>query len=185
MGKFGGEQRNSCPRIVPSPTCPIGKYRLLQRFALVIRLRFKVYVTRTPLMAEAVDQVQHDFWRPPLATVGAGTARERTSTCHCGSEFLVSSLYCHACGAIRPGTNDRLLEVPGLAELNSLGERLGLNTPAVVAFLAGALCVVGALSVSLFFSVRTVLDWQAIQLWRIEWLVAAVAAFVAGLLLKK
>jgi hypothetical protein len=35
------------------------------------------------------------------------------------------------------------------------------------------------------FSARTTLDWQAIQLWRIEWLVAAVAAFVAGCLFKK
>jgi hypothetical protein len=77
------------------------------------------------------------------------------------------------------------MELPGVAELTSLGVRLGLTTPAVVAFLIGAFCILGALSVSLFFSVRTVLDWQAIQLWRIEWLLAAVAAFVAGLLLKK
>jgi hypothetical protein len=73
----------------------------------------------------------------------------------------------------------------GFAELASLGERLGLTTPAVIAFLVGLLCVVGALAVSVFFSVRTVLDWQAIQLWRIEWLLASVAAFVAGCLLKK
>jgi hypothetical protein len=77
------------------------------------------------------------------------------------------------------------LDVPGLAEISALGKRLGLTTPAVVAFLVGALCLVGALAVSVFFSVRTVLDWQAIQLWRIEWLLASIAAFVAGLLLKK
>ena len=57
--------------------------------------------------------------------------------------------------------------------------------PATIAFLLGVLCVVGALAVSLFFSARTALDWQAIQLWRIEWLIAAIAAFVAGCLLKK
>jgi hypothetical protein len=44
---------------------------------------------------------------------------------------------------------------------------------------------VGALAVSVFFSVRTALDWQAIQLWRIEWLLAAIASFLAGCLLKK
>ena len=100
--------------------------------------------------------------------------------------FLVSSLYCHACGASRPDLNSaHTLEVPGLAELVSLGERLGLTTPAVVSFLLGVFCVVGALGVSVFFSARTVLDWQAIQLWRIEWLLGAVAAFVAGCLLKK
>jgi hypothetical protein len=136
-------------------------------------------------MAEVADQA-HEFWRPPVAAVSGA---ERSSTCRrCGTEFIVSSLYCHTCGAGRPDQSARGaqgLEIPGLAELSSLGERLGLNTPAVVAFLAGALCVVGALTVGLFFSARTVLDWQAIQLWRIEWLLAAIAGFLAGCLLKK
>ena len=57
--------------------------------------------------------------------------------------------------------------------------------PALIAFLVGVLCVLGAVAVSAFFSARTALDWQAIQLWRIEWLLAAVAAFVAGCVLKK
>ena len=112
---------------------------------------------------------------------------DRSATCECGTEYIVSSLYCHACGARRPDlvSAARTLEIPGLAELAALGERLGLTTPTLVAFLLGVLCMVGALAVSVFFSVRTALDWQAIQLWRIEWLVAAVAAFTAGCLLKK
>jgi hypothetical protein len=77
------------------------------------------------------------------------------------------------------------MDVPGLAELTALGDHLGLTVPAAAAFVMGALCLIGALAVSIFFSARTALDWQAIQLWRIEWLVAAVAAFVAGCLLKK
>jgi cytosine/uracil/thiamine/allantoin permease len=44
---------------------------------------------------------------------------------------------------------------------------------------------VGALAVGVVFSARTLLDWQAIQIWRIEWLLGAVAAFLAGCLLKK
>ena len=111
---------------------------------------------------------------------------ERSATCRCGTEFIVSSLYCHACGTSRPELKaTRSLEIPGLAELASLGKRLGLTTPAAIAFLVGVICVVGALAVSVFFSARTLLDWQAIQLWRIEWLLAAVAAFAAGCLLKK
>jgi hypothetical protein len=77
------------------------------------------------------------------------------------------------------------MEIPGLAELGRLGQRLGLATPVVIAFLVGGLCVLGALTVGLFFGARTVLDWQAIQLWRIEWLLAAIAAFGAGCVLKK
>ena len=122
-------------------------------------------------------------------SASAAVARpERSATCGCGTEFIVSSLYCHACGASRPDLAvgiARTLEIPGRAELASLGERLGLTTPAVIAFLLGLACMVGALAVSVFFSARTVLDWQAIQMWRIEWLLAAVAAFAAGCLLKK
>jgi hypothetical protein len=69
--------------------------------------------------------------------------------------------------------------------LKPLAQRLGLTIPAVVAFLAGIVCVAGALLVSMVFTARTALDWQAIQMWRIEWLLAAIAAFVGGCLLKK
>lgn len=143
-------------------------------------------------MAEAVDQARQEFWRPPMPASEAVAHRdpngERRATCRCGTEFLVSALYCHACGTSRPEPGSRIarrLEIPGLAELAAFGERLGLMTPTLIAFLLGVLCVVGALAVSVFFSARTLLDWQAIQLWRIEWLLAAVAAFLAGCLLKK
>jgi hypothetical protein len=134
-------------------------------------------------MAEVVDQAQHEFWRAPA--MASAVAVARSSTCRCGTEFIVSSQYCHACGANRPELTAQSLEIPGLAELSALRERLGLTTPAIVAFLIGLGCIVGALAVSVFFSARTVLDWQAIQLWRIEWLLASIAAFIAGCLLKK
>jgi hypothetical protein len=137
-------------------------------------------------MAEVVDQAQHDFWRAPNPASAVVASPERSSTCRCGTEFIVSSLYCHSCGARRPGLGGgRTLALPALSELAALVEPLGLTTPAVIAFVVGVLCIVGALAVSIFFSARTLLDWQAIQLWRIEWLLAAVAAFVAGCLLKK
>lgn len=138
-------------------------------------------------MAEAANQPQHEFWRPPMLGAETVIKLQRTTVCRqCGTEFIVSSVYCHSCGVKRPAlTAEPYLAIPGLAELSALGERLGLTTPAVAAFLLGAMCLVGALAVSVCFSARTTLDWQAIQLWRIEWLVAAVAAFVAGCLFKK
>src|SRR5271170_4256848 len=118
-------------------------------------------------MAEAADQAQHDFWRPPVSASKAVASPERSAACRrCGSEFIVSSVYCHACGAKRPDLNAaRTFEIPGRAELASLAERLGLTMPAVIAFLLGIFCVVGAVAVSVIFSPRTALDWQAIQLW--------------------
>jgi hypothetical protein len=44
--------------------------------------------------------------------------------------------------------------------------------------------VAGALLVGLL-TAKTFVDWQAIQFYRAEWLLAATASFVAGILLKK
>lgn len=62
--------------------------------------------------------------------------------------------------------------------------RIGLPTASLIAFVLGLVCVAGALLVGLL-TAKTLIDWQAIQMYRIEWLLAATAAFVAGILLKK
>jgi len=62
---------------------------------------------------------------------------------------------------------------------------VGLPTASLVAFMIGIGCVAGALGVSLFYSASNLAEFQAIQMWRIEWLLAATASFVAGILLKK
>jgi hypothetical protein len=141
-------------------------------------------------MGEVANQVQHEFWRPPMksAASDAAASHEFMDTCRrCGTEFIVSSRFCHACGATRPELNaaSSLMNLPGLAEFASLGERLGLTPASLMAFLAGIVCIVGALAVGVVFSARTLVDWQAVQIWRIEWLLGAIAAFVAGRLLKK
>ena len=62
---------------------------------------------------------------------------------------------------------------------------VGLPTAALVAFMIGLGCVAGALGVGFFYRASNLAEFQAIQMWRIEWLLAATAAFVAGILLKK
>jgi hypothetical protein len=61
---------------------------------------------------------------------------------------------------------------------------VGLPTAALIAFMIGLGCVAGAIGVSLFYKASTLAEFQAIQMWRIEWLLAATASFVAGILLK-
>jgi len=61
---------------------------------------------------------------------------------------------------------------------------IGLSTGSLIAFVIGVGCVVGAVLVGLL-TAKTLVDWQAIQFYRAEWLLAATAAFVAGILLKK
>jgi len=65
-------------------------------------------------------------------------------------------------------------------------QSLGLNTASLVAFGLGTFCILATLMVAIVYSdVKSFSDWQAIQLWRIEWLVAAAVAFIAGILLMK
>lgn len=61
---------------------------------------------------------------------------------------------------------------------------VGLPTASLIAFFIGLGCVVGAVGVSLFYRASNLAEFQAIQMWRIEWLLAATASFVAGILLK-
>jgi len=62
---------------------------------------------------------------------------------------------------------------------------VGLPTAALIAFMIGLGCVAGALGVSFFYKPSNLAEFQAIQMWRIEWLLAATASFVVGILLKK
>lgn len=61
---------------------------------------------------------------------------------------------------------------------------VGLPTASLVAFFIGLGCVAGALCVSFFYRASNLAEFQAIQMWRMEWLLAATASFVAGILLK-
>jgi len=60
----------------------------------------------------------------------------------------------------------------------------GLCTLSLIAFVLGLGCIAGALLVGLL-TAKTLVEWQAIQYYRAEWLLAATASFVAGILLKK
>ena len=99
---------------------------------------------------------------------------------------MVGSRFCHSCGTQRAESSaNEVVEIPVVTEFTALGHRLGLATPSLIAFVFGAICLIAALSVGFLFTAHTTLDWQAIQMWRIEWLLAAIAGFAAGLLLKK
>ena len=67
---------------------------------------------------------------------------------------------------------------------HEIKSRVGLSTASFVAFVIGMACVAGALLVGLL-TAKTLVEWQAIQMYRVEWLLAATASFVLAILLKK
>ena len=80
------------------------------------------------------------------------------------------------------------IEVPSwlrYLHFHEIKRTIGLPMPSLIAFIIGLGCVLGMLGVSLFYRASTLAEFQAIQMWRIEWLLAAIASFVAGMLLKR
>jgi hypothetical protein len=134
---------------------------------------------------------------------------------HCGSEFMIAARFCHACGAKRPAEANKKSDAVAFAGLwaeqvewakstvrswsrnipfpnwlrylhfHEIKRWVGLPTASLIAFIIGLGCVGGMLGVSLFFRASNLAEFQAIQMWRIEWLLGATASFVAALLLKK
>jgi len=138
-------------------------------------------------MADIVHNVQQEYWhRPAHATTAAASPLRGQLTCEqCSTEFIMGSRYCHVCGAEREplvGGSTPWFEVLEFARVR---DALGLSTASLVAFIIGIGCVLAAIATGIVFNASTVLDWQAVQAWRIEWLLAATASFLAGILLKK
>ena len=108
----------------------------------------------------------------------------------CGNEFVVGARYCHVCGETR-GALARSSSGAGryLRPFGnffaSLKQAFGLPTVSLVAFVVGLGCIFAAVFIGVFYTAATVLDWQAVQVWRLEWLLGAVVAFIAAILLKK
>jgi len=72
----------------------------------------------------------------------------------------------------------------GYLHFHEIKSWIGLSTASLIAFVIGIGCLAGALLVGLL-TAKNFVDWQAIQFYRVEWLLAATASFVAGILLKK
>jgi len=108
----------------------------------------------------------------------------RRDLCHkCGVEFVVDSPYCRMCGKARddaPLTEKSRWQV---LDIHQLRRRLGLSLGAMICLIVGLICIGAAIATGFIYTASTLVDWQAIQAWRAEWLIAAGVAFICGILL--
>jgi hypothetical protein len=135
-------------------------------------------------MSDLVHDAQQEFWRPPVNQTLASAMAEACR--RCGTEFMVGAAFCHICGMGRHRSDSapmvgwiRSFDVLRRFEFSNAKRWFGLPLVPLGAFLLGTAFLLVALSVGLLNS-----DFEAIQLWRIQWLMAACAAFLAGILLR-
>jgi hypothetical protein len=141
-------------------------------------------------MAEAVHNAEQEFWRPPIQQAQELNLPIRTEVeacARCSTEYAIGARFCHVCGAGRdsqqlPTSEGKLTR---FLDFHIISAALGLSAPSLVAFIVGLGCILGAIATGLVFSAATVLDWQAVQIWRIQWLLAGVASFLAAILLRR
>jgi hypothetical protein len=139
-------------------------------------------------MAEV--NLQQEYWRPPAQPAriadSSPSLRGQLACDQCGTEFVMGSRFCHVCGGERePLVGAGAGTWSDLLDFTRIRDALGLSIGSLVALFVGVLCTIAAIVTGFIYSAATVLDWQAVQVWRIEWLLAAAAAFLAGVLLKK
>jgi hypothetical protein len=143
-------------------------------------------------MSEVIPEAQHEFWRPPAILQEAAVVPAVANVCAgCSTEFMVGSRFCHICGVargIQSGSLNRywtqLLDFLHIVEFQDLKQWLGLATAPLIAFAIGVFCFLAAILVGVVCSISNFEDFQSVQFWRMEWLLAAIVAMVAGILLK-
>jgi len=134
--------------------------------------------------------LDQEYWRPAnqMNQDAQSSLRSQSEICsRCASEFVLGARFCHVCGAARDARPEQY-ERPGVSRLldfHVIKDALGFTTGSLVAFIVGIACLLAAVATGLMYTANTVLDWQAVQVWRIQWLLAAAVAFVAGILLKR
>jgi len=116
---------------------------------------------------------------PYLSSAQRGSAS--TACKKCGTDLKLGAEFCHVCGRWVFGSNaSRLLK--GAREVLF---RTGIPLPVLVCMATAVICVVASLLVGSRIEPKTIGEWQVIQYWRIEWLLAAIVVLLFGLLLKK
>ena len=138
-------------------------------------------------MSGAVQRVDQDYWQPPRGPGQEVAASPTALACpECGTEFVVGSRFCHVCGVERQAAAESgSRSFTDWLEFTRIREAIGLSAASLVCLIAGVVCVIAAIVTGFIYTANTVLDWQAVQVWRIEWMLAATVAFIAGILLKK
>ncbi len=140
-------------------------------------------------MASAAKSTSQEYWRPANPDVARVIPSLRGICWHCGMDYTPGARYCHSCGGAREGSNVEALadtkERQRSGDLSGTFQQLGLPVPCIVCLIVAMVFALAALLTGIIYREDTLVDWQAVQVWRIEWLLAAAVALLAGILLKK
>ena len=140
-------------------------------------------------MSDTAREISQEYWRPaqqpnrpeyPVASV--------IPFCNmCGTQYAPGARFCHVCGENREpefhsaGAASRIAKI---LDFTHIREKMGLSATALVLVVMAAGCVLAALFTGIVYSASTVSEFQAVQSWRMEWMLTAIAALIAAVLFR-
>ena len=141
-------------------------------------------------MLQSARKASQEYWRPadPATARIAGPILAEGLCPDCGAEYVAEARFCHICGNERhrlPVAAPGAMSFADFFDVTMLRVRCGLSVVCLAFFILGILCLVIAASVGILYKSENLVQWQALQFWRIEWLLGAAVAMLAGILLKK
>jgi hypothetical protein len=140
-------------------------------------------------MADMKRESAEEYWRPaPNAASAFPTqlrAREEEAFCaFCGTPYAIAARYCHFCGLSRESAQEKRNPIKHWLDVAAIQSRFGLPMLSLILMLAALLFAVATVMVGLLYDTATLAEWQAVQTWRIEWLLATLVALLAAVLFK-
>jgi hypothetical protein len=132
--------------------------------------------------------MSQEFWRPAQPPQTQYNELRAEAYCaNCGTQLAPGARFCHVCGNERePDTRVRFRRgILRVLDFESIRQKIGLSMASTILLLVAGLCVLATLLTGFVYRADTMAEWQAVQMWRIEWMLAALVALVAALLFKK
>jgi hypothetical protein len=123
-----------------------------------------------------------EYWRPADPDVArAIDVTVKEAFCwNCGTPYSAAAAYCQACGSARTAGP----QVVPAAGRKTAALRLRLPLGSLVFLIVGLGCFAAALLTGAIYRTDTLVDWQAVQVWRVEWLLAGCGAMLAAIVLR-
>jgi zinc ribbon protein len=123
-----------------------------------------------------------EYWRPadPEVARAIDVTVKEAFCWNCGTPYSAAAAYCQACGSARSGGP----QAAPAAGRKTPALRLRLPLVCLVFLIVGLGCFAAALLTSAIYRTDTLVDWQAVQVWRVEWLLAGCGAMLAAIVLR-
>jgi hypothetical protein len=139
-------------------------------------------------MASPAGSASQEYWRPSNPEVARLIPQVRGICWRCGMDYSPGARYCSFCGGAREAPSSEPTPIRPDSEASKPHVKLwrpGLSRPSLVCLAAALVFALAAVLTGVVYRQDTLVDWQAVQTWRIEWLLAAIVSLLAAILLKK